>query len=184
LGVRRAAKEARPTSGKVLSALFSILDAAGRIKGARFLDLFAGSGGVSIAAMRRGASSVLAVECERVRAERISAMLLDQYGASARCVCADARRAIPKLASEGAVFGVIFADPPYGMGWSEQLPRMIASRSMLLSPGGIFVLERSIHDPVAEPPGFSDFFTARDDRIYGDTVLSFYGKNSSGSEDF
>jgi 16S rRNA (guanine(966)-N(2))-methyltransferase RsmD len=167
----------RPTTGKVLASLFNILDASGDIRGARFLDLFSGTGEVTITAVRRGAASALAVESSHEMAGLIKDRLSRLYDEkNARCVRADVRRALPRLAKDGAVFDVIFADPPYGMGWSETLPVMIAEHRSILAPGGVFVLERSSRDSAAASGSVSEIFAARDDRIYGDTVLSIYRK--------
>jgi 16S rRNA (guanine(966)-N(2))-methyltransferase RsmD len=171
----------RPTTGRVLGALFNILGASGDIVDARFLDLFSGTGEVALEALRRGASSVVAVESSRAQAGIIKSRLREICGErEAACVNSDARRAIPSLAREGPAFNVIFADPPYGMGWGESLPPLIAKHSSILAPGGWFVLERSIRDSVTDPGGLSGVFTGRDDRIYGDTVLSIYRKIATG----
>jgi 16S rRNA (guanine(966)-N(2))-methyltransferase RsmD len=171
-------QEVRPTMGRVLGALFNILDASGDIRGARFLDLFSGTGEVAIAAMKRGASRVLAVESERDRAASISLRLSELYDAGvARCVRSDVRRALPKLAGDGEVFDVIFADPPYGMGWSKELPTLIAGNASVLAADGVFILERSRRDKIAEAVGLAERFSSRDDRIYGETVLSIYRYN-------
>ncbi|MDR1020246.1 MAG: RsmD family RNA methyltransferase [Synergistaceae bacterium] len=171
----------RPTTGKVLGALFNILGASGDIAGARFLDLFSGTGQVALEALRRGASSVVAVESSRAEARLIMSRLREVCGESeAVCVNADARRAIPSLAKEGRAFSVIFADPPYGMGWGESLPLLIARHDVILAPGGLFILERSIRDSAAGPDSSGGVFTGRDDRIYGDTVLSIYRKIRTG----
>jgi 16S rRNA (guanine(966)-N(2))-methyltransferase RsmD len=185
----------RPTTGKVLGALFNILGASGNIIGASFLDLFSGTGEVALEALRRGASRVVAVESSKIQAGLIRSRLCAVNGkptresdaanegnlgnqSRAKCLCRDARRAIPLLAGEGTVFDVIFADPPYGMGWGESLPPLIARHAALLASGGLFVLERSVRDGVADPDGIGEgkIFSARDDRIYGDTVLSIYRK--------
>jgi 16S rRNA (guanine(966)-N(2))-methyltransferase RsmD len=174
----------RPTTGKVLGALFNILDASGDIRMEGFLDLFSGTGEVALEALRRGASDVVAVESSKARAELINARLRQALektrGAdghcSAKCLCRDARRAIPILARDGAVFDVIFADPPYGMGWGESLPPLIARHVSMLAPGGFFVIERSVRDAMSGADGMSGIFAPRDDRIYGDTVLSIYHK--------
>ncbi len=50
----------RPTSDKVKEALFSIIQT--RVPGSEFIDLFAGTGGIGIEALSRGASSVVLVE--------------------------------------------------------------------------------------------------------------------------
>jgi 16S rRNA (guanine(966)-N(2))-methyltransferase RsmD len=161
----------------VLGALFNILDSSGDIRGARFLDLFSGTGDVAMEAVRRGASFVTAVESERAKAAEISArmaVLRDEN--IAKCLCADARRALPRLLRNASVFDVIFADPPYGMGWSESLPCMIASHSPILARGGVFILERSRRDTMTSSPTEAAIFHPREDRVYGDTILSIYRK--------
>ncbi len=65
-------KAVRPTAGRVLLALFSIL---GNVDGGRFLDLFAGTGRVGRAALERGAS-VTWVESLRERAQAIELSLI------------------------------------------------------------------------------------------------------------
>jgi 16S rRNA (guanine966-N2)-methyltransferase len=172
----------RPTSGKVLAALFNILAASGRLDGASFLDLFSGTGTVAAEALRRGAARVLAVESDRALASAILRGIAAPGAESAAsgCVCADVRRAIPKLAG-GAYgeykgpFGIIFADPPYRMGWAGILPPMIAENARILARGGVFVLERSSKETPAE------ISAPRDDRVYGDTVLSFYWDMASAA---
>lgn len=168
--------EVRPTSAKVLLALFNILSASGKAADYRFLDLFSGTGGVALTALERGASSVLAVERDRVRAHHISQRFAQKYDtAVARCVCSDIRRFLPKLlrerqknASGRGGFDVVFADPPYENGWGTVLPPLLERHAALFAPGGLFVFERSIREPL------SGISVPRNDRIYGDTVLSFY----------
>jgi 16S rRNA (guanine(966)-N(2))-methyltransferase RsmD len=160
----------RPTSSKVLLALFNILNSA-LLTDVDFLDLFAGTGSVAADALKRGARSVLCVESDRGRANAISTRFAESFGSRANCIRSDVRRAIPKLAREpGRQFGVIFADPPYCLGWGKSLPPLMSENWSIVSGGGVFVLERSSR----ETP--EDIFVPRDDRIYGETVLSFYWK--------
>jgi hypothetical protein len=56
------------------------------------------------------------------------------------------------------------------MGWGKTLPGIMAENTSIMLPSGVFVLERSSREI---PP---DIFLSRDDRIYGETVLSFYWK--------
>jgi 16S rRNA G966 N2-methylase RsmD len=137
-----------------------------------FLDLFAGTGSVALEALRRGTGYALCVESDRATANAISSRFIDAgYDLeTAKCLISDVRRALPKLARESAdkPFGVIFADPPYCMGWGAALPPIIAENWSLLSPGGVFVFEHSSRETLA------DIFIPRDDRIYGETVMSFY----------
>ncbi|MDR1510023.1 MAG: RsmD family RNA methyltransferase [Synergistaceae bacterium] len=168
----------RPTSGKVIAALFNILSSSSLV-GGDFLDMFAGSGAVAAEALRRGAGSVLCIESDRERANVISSRF-EASGFSpdrAMCICSDVRRILPRLArgKSGRKFGVVFADPPYCMGWGKILPSLAAKNWDLISPGGAFVFERSSRETPA------DIFAARDDRIYGDTVLSFYWRREDGA---
>ena len=168
----------RPTSGKVLAALFSILRSAS-LEGEDFLDLFSGTGEAAMEALKRGAKRVLCVESDSTR-ERIISTRLSAYvsalpaeqndGLNAECVRRDARRAIPNLATEGREFGVVFADPPYNMGWGVILPALMEENWNIVSSGGVFVFERSSREEPAE------ISIPRDDRVYGDTILSFYWK--------
>jgi 16S rRNA (guanine(966)-N(2))-methyltransferase RsmD len=167
-------KKIRPTSGRVKAALFSVLASAG-LADADFLDLFAGTGAVAAGALARGARGALCVESDRAASKSINAMFANAgYDAAiARCVHSDVRRALPKLAggADGRRFGVIFADPPYNMGWGEELPRLIAENKKLLAPGGVFAFERSSRERVSNN---LDIFLSRDDKIYGETVISFF----------
>lgn len=168
---------ARPTSAKVAAALFSILGSAS-LGGADFLDLFAGTGCVALEALGRGARGVLCVESDAARANAISARFTKAGfpAESASCVRADVRRAVPRLARDGRAFGVVFADPPYCLGWGKTLPGLIAQNWSIVATGGVFVFERSSRETPEE------IFIPRDDRIYGETVLSFYWKNSAGTD--
>lgn len=152
----------RPTTGRVMGALFNILTSSGHLPGARFLDLFAGTGAISKEALRRGAASVVAVESDRRRADAISRALSGERD-RARVVCADVRRSLPRLGE----FDVVFADPPYHEGWGVELPTLIAAAGGLIADGGVFVFERSSREDAAS--------LARpwDDRRYGETILSF-----------
>ena len=173
-GERSAARqsgEARPTSGKVLLAMLNILDAAGRIEGARVLDLFSGTGRVALALLGRGADSVLAVESDRSRAAAISAEF-KRGRRNAKILCGDVRRVVPKLAREGERFAVVFADPPYSLGWGEELIRLVSANWSILTDDGVFVFEHAARE--ALPPFEADGPLEREDRVYGDTVLTFY----------
>lgn len=167
----RASKEARPTSGKVLLALLNILNAAGHIDGVRALDLFSGTGQVALAMSKQGARPVLAVESERNRAAAI-ADAFRKSASDARCICGDVRRVLPKLARDGERFGVVFADPPYSLGWGEKLIALMSENWGILAEDGVFVFEHSVRDEL--PPLDMDGSVEREDRVYGDTVLTFY----------
>lgn len=167
-----AHKNVRPTSGKVRLALFNILNAADLTDGVRFLDLFSGTGEIAVCALAHGAHAVTAVESDARAVAAIASRMGDSEGARAHC--GDVRRLLPRLAraarENAAHFDVIFADPPYGLGWGASLPVLMAAHWDLLAPRGAFVFERASREPVAE------IEIPRDDRTYGETTLSFYWK--------
>jgi 16S rRNA (guanine(966)-N(2))-methyltransferase RsmD len=97
----------RPTSERTRQAFFNIV--GDRIHGARFLDLFAGSGIFSFEAVSRGASSATAVDHDRSHIAAI-ARTAEELKVPVRAVKGDVIDSIPRL--EGP-FDVIYADPPY-----------------------------------------------------------------------
>lgn len=159
-------KEMRPTAGRVFLALFNIL---GPLEGLSFLDLFSGSGKIAAEAFRRGAYPVCAVESDRKRHCGIMKNVPD----GVECLCMDARRAVARFAKRGAAFDVIFADPPYELGWGREFPALLEACPSVLADGGAAVLEHSSGEELLELPAAE---WSREDRAYGGSVLTFYRK--------
>ena len=104
----------RPTSDRLRETLFNVL--APRISGARFLDLYAGSGAVGIEAVSRGAENVVLVEravasLKVLRGNLEKLRVLSGVRVEAVSVGAFLRRARPENAP--MQFDVVFLDPPY-----------------------------------------------------------------------
>ncbi len=146
----RNRRSLRPTSSLVRNALFNIL---GDIEGLTFLDLFAGTGQIGLEAERRGAK-VIYVEKDPRRAMEIKKV------AKGKVIRGDALRVLDRLEDRPHI---IFADPPYSF---NDYHRLIEKALGALSPGGIFVLEHSKKES----------FGADEERVYGDTILSFWRK--------
>lgn len=102
------AGEVRPTSERARQAYFNIVST--RIDGARFLDLFAGSGVFSLEALSRGASAAIAVEASRRQCAAIEQTARD-FGVLVTTVSGDAIEALPRVGS--TPFDLVYADPPY-----------------------------------------------------------------------
>ena len=102
-------KTTRPTSDKVRGAIFNMIGPY--FDGGRVLDLYAGSGGLSIEAVSRGMSGAVLVEKDR-RAQNIVAENIQMTKESAKfqLLKMEAERALDQL--EG-VFDLVFLDPPY-----------------------------------------------------------------------
>jgi len=165
----------RPTTDRVRESLFNILSVEGR----RFLDLFAGAGGVGLEAASRGASRVFLVESNRACAQAIRTNI-GRCGFLNRPAGEDGvpdfevtecpvDRALRLLGRRGERFDIIFADPPYGAGAIGASLRLVQSLG-LLARGGVLVVQHSVRD---ELPARREGYQVEDSRRYGDTTLSF-----------
>ena len=139
---------ARPTSSRARAALFDLLG-PDRIAGARFLDLFAGTGAVGLEAVSRGAARAVLVEADA----RALAKTLERLGEPAervRLAAGPAASALAALERSGERFDVIFADPPYASGRRKA---RLARAAALLAPGGVLVVQSDARSAPSTPPG-------------------------------
>jgi 16S rRNA (guanine966-N2)-methyltransferase len=121
-------------------AFFNI--AGARIEGARFLDLFAGSGVFSFEAISRGAASAVAIEQDRKAVETIAKLAIE-WNVPVTGIAADVFAGIPRLAAkvaDGALFDVVYADPPYSFGRYDELLDTI-DRQAPLADGALVAIE-------------------------------------------
>jgi len=124
--VRFADALVRPTPDRVRQTTFDWL--APRIRGARVLDLCAGSGAMGLEALSRGASEAVFVEKGRTQIEAIRAALaLLEAGARARTIHQDAQQWLARGPDAGsAAFDIAFVDPPYADAlWAHLLPPLV-----------------------------------------------------------
>ncbi|MBC7240977.1 MAG: 16S rRNA (guanine(966)-N(2))-methyltransferase RsmD [Anaerolineae bacterium] len=157
----------RPITDRVKEALFNILGAS--IEGARFLDLFAGTGAVGIEALSRGAAR--AVFCERDRlALRTIGHNLQATGLAdrARVVAGDAFRFLRNPGDERFDF-VYIAPPQYKGIWIRALQAV--DEGDVLAPGGIAIVQIHPKERQDVPLRRLRLF---DERRYGSTLLLFY----------
>jgi len=162
----------RPTSDKVKGALFNIVGE--RIAGARVLDLFAGTGGVGIEALSRGAAHVLFVE-DDPDAKAVLSANLAACGLSKPQAETWARGGVSSLLSHLKrhhvdPYDFVFADPPYRHAPATRLLRPFLG-GLALKPDGWLVIEHHRFDAPTAPEGSMTHI--RDCR-YGETVLTFY----------
>ncbi|MGQ9630914.1 MAG: 16S rRNA (guanine(966)-N(2))-methyltransferase RsmD [bacterium] len=165
----------RPTSDRVKGAIFDILGE--RIRGARVLDLFAGSGNLGIEAISRGAASADFVD-KNPGALRLISRNLELLGVRASLYEMDALDAIGLMGRRGESFDVIFVDPPYGRFPMGAVLDSLA-RFDICRPGGMVVLEHDRREEVPEEVG-GKLLLKRQKR-YGNTIISFYERG--GTED-
>ncbi|MGN0822291.1 MAG: 16S rRNA (guanine(966)-N(2))-methyltransferase RsmD [Candidatus Gallimonas sp.] len=157
-------KAIRPTSDRVKESLFSILSA--RIPSARVLDLFCGTGALGLECISRGAAEVVFNDLSRdsLAVLRKNLALLRETAAISQ---SDFRTCLKTAAGR---FDLIFVDPPYAAEYREEALRLIAERE-LLRENGLVVYESEERNAPC-PNGF----TLCDERNYGRTVVSFYGR--------
>jgi 16S rRNA (guanine(966)-N(2))-methyltransferase RsmD len=160
----------RPTGARVRQTLFDIL--APRLPGCRFLDACAGSGGIGLEALSRGAARVVLVELAAAAVDSIkqNARLLAGLGGDVLVLRQDARIALPALAERGQLFDVIYLDPPYASDLYEPLLEAVSS-ARLLAEDGVLVAER--FKKRALPERIGALSRTRSARV-GDHVLDFY----------
>src|ERR1035438_8442634 len=105
--------DVRPTPDLVKQAVFNSLGA--RVVGARVLELFAGSGALSLDCLSRGAAAVMCVEKSHRHAEFIrSNAEAAGYSEMLEMRMQDVFPAMNQLVENGRQFDLILADPPYG----------------------------------------------------------------------
>jgi len=165
--------------------MFSMI--GGRIEGARFLDMFAGSGVVGLEALSRGASSACWVESDR----RVLSVLKENveriYGnnrnsadsSNIRFFSGNALTFLEK-GLENQKFDLIFADPPYDRkeekGWIGKI-LSILGRVDLMAPDGVFIMEQSSDEGIGDESGRWELIK---DKIYGGTRLRFFTRKDAG----
>lgn len=167
LGVPRSDK-VRPTQDMVREALFSMLRED--VKGARFLDLYAGTGAVGLEAISRGASDVFWVEEDRLVAKsaRANIAAIAGEGFLRNLAVADAAQWIKRYRSEP--FDIVYADPPYLKAMEDGLASLARglAASMVVRAGALLACETSSSAPALEIPDW----TMLRDRVYGKTRLT------------
>lgn len=166
VGTGDAAAHLRPTSDRVREAVFNLLVNGARgdlVRGARVLDLFAGSGALGLEALSRGADHVTFVD----------------DGAAARALL---RRNIEKARAQGvtkvwrrdatalgpnrdAGYDLVFLDPPYGQALGEKALQSAQAEGWL-APGAVIIWEE------ADSPALPASFTLLDQRRYGAAMIT------------
>ena len=159
-------RDTRPTLDRVRENLFNII--ARNVPGARVLDLFAGSGALSLEALSRGAQSAVMVDRDR-QAHLVEQKNTQSLGFThqAKLMHCDWLSAVKTLKDEGAAFDLIFLDPPYAM---SDLTQVTSSLLPLAAPSVLLVVEHAAGAPAA----VSEKWALKDQRRYGYVGLSLY----------
>ncbi len=160
-----AGSDVRPTTDRVKESIFNIIQAF--IPDASVLDLFAGSGALSLEALSRGAASAVCVDTDP-RSIAIARANADAAGYSDKCMFIN-RSCFDFLEKADKRFDIIFLDPPYNKGFIEPVLAKI-NEKRVLNDGGIIVLESDGTDFHGEAGGVSVYRQRR----YGRTYVTVY----------
>ena len=165
--------DTRPTSDRLRETLFNIV--APRIKGCRFLDLYAGTGAVGIEALSRGAEHVWFVEnaapaAKVIRTNLASLRITNGYTLEIRKSSA----ALERINRLGLAADIVFLDPPYEAGaeYTQTLEFLGSARGQtILAPNAVVVAEHRSRIALSEEYG-----ALERTRVVkqGDAALSFF----------
>lgn len=156
--------KARPTTDMAKENIFNVVRGYIDLDGAEALDLFSGTGSISLELLSRGCATVVGVEMDRDHARFIDQCIKKVGATNYDLIRGDALRFIKSAQRQ---FDFIFADPPYAMKELPQLPDLVLGGG-LLRAGGLMVLEHGHDHDFAQHPNFVDH------RNYGSVNFSLF----------
>jgi len=162
----------RPTTDMAKESLFNILNNYVDFEEIRVLDLFAGTGNISLEFASRSATMILSVDLNSRCIEYISKMATELKFNKLSAIQANV---FTFLARSAGTYDVIFADPPYDLKNRESIPDLIFSNNWLTDEGW-FIME---HDKYI---GFKDHPYFFEERRYGKIHFSFFRKREPETE--
>ena len=163
----------RPTDSRARETLFNMV--AARVLEARVLDLYAGSGGLGLEALSRGAASCVFIEQNAVAARIIKENLKALKFEDAQVWTANVSTALQKLNESETGFDIIFADPPF-----SRATELVSLCAMLDKCAGLLHNEAGQFSPLlvvqhhwkADLGDVSPFQLAQQRRV-GESMFSF-----------
>ena len=156
--------KARPTTDFAKENIFNVMGRYIDFDGAEALDLFSGTGSITLELLSRGCSRVTSIEMDR-----------DHHAFIVQCLKKlGTERCIPLrgdvfrfLKSCKAQYDFVFADPPYALKELPEIPQMIIDKG-IVKEGGVFVFEHGHNYDFSELPHFAEH------RAYGSVNFSIF----------
>ena len=155
---------ARPTTDFAKESLFNLLNNRMDLEDIDVLDLFAGTGGISIECVSRGCREAVSVELAQRQADFIRKITNELKIKNLTLIRGDVFKYV---ASTKKQFDFIYADPPYDLPTLETIPDLIFEHE-LLKEDGLFILEHSAKNDFSTHPHFVEH------RKYGNVNFSFF----------
>ena len=156
--------KARPTTDFAKENIFNVLVQYVDFDGAAALDLFSGTGSISLELVSRGCSQVVSVEMDRDHHRFIQDCLKKLQTDTCIPIRGDVFRFLKSCKQQ---YDLIFADPPYALKELATLPDVIFEKQ-LLKAEGIFVLEHGKDHDFSSHPHFKEH------RQYGSVNFSIF----------
>lgn len=156
--------KARPTTDFAKENIFNVLNGYIDLDGAMALDLFAGTGSISLEMLSRGCSQVVSVEADRDHANFIRECFKKLGEDKDLLIRGDVFRFLRTCKQK---FDFIFADPPYALEKLPEIPDLVLNGD-LLNEEGIFVFEHGKNYDFSDHPRFLEH------RSYGSVNFSIF----------
>ena len=154
----------RPTTDMAKEALFNILQNQIDFEQVHILDLFSGTGNISIEFASRGAGKVISVDRSVQCMHYLNDMARQHTLANIKTYKEDVFK---YLQFETDKFDLIFADPPYDLNGIPEIPVVVFQRN-LLKPEGLLIVEHQSLQNLSNHPAF------KEQRKYGHSCFSFF----------
>lgn len=166
---------ARPTTDFARENLFNVIENIEDLEGETVLDLFAGTGAISLEFLSRGCASVTAVEMAATQANFIRSVKEKLGDNNLHVVRGDVFKYISSCKRS---FDIIFADPPYDHQRFAEIPGLILDSDMV-HEGTLVIIEHSRRHSFSRLPGFEQ------QREYGSVNFSLFrvGKDADSLEE-
>jgi 16S rRNA (guanine(966)-N(2))-methyltransferase RsmD len=155
---------ARPTTDFAKESLFNVLNKFTDFEDISVLDLFSGTGSIAYEFISRGAKSVTAIEMSNQQIDFIKKTINKLKINNIHIYKSEVFRYLEKCSEK---YDFIFADPPYQMKETADLPKIIFEKNILRT-GGIFILEHG------KTISFSDDCHFIEERKYGNVHFSLF----------
>ena len=155
---------ARPTTDFAKESLFNLLTNRMDFEDVDMLDLFAGTGSITLELLSRGCSRVISIEKDPLHFKFIKGFIDKLQDLNAIPIKGDVFKYLSQCREK---FDFIFADPPYVLTEISELPDMILERD-LLREDGLLVVEHGKDHDFSQHPRFVEH------RHYGSVNFSFF----------
>lgn len=155
---------ARPTTDFARENIFNVLENMLDFEGMTALDLFAGTGAISLELLSRGCAAVTAVEKSSIQYNFIRKVTQELNEKNLTLIKGDVFKYVAAARSS---FDFVFADPPYDLPRFGEIPEMVLN-SPLLHDGSVFIIEHSRNYDFSHLPHF------KEQRTYGSVNFALF----------